>query len=602
MDRELETKVREGLARLADDAGEPSADLRRRVLREAAARRRRSLVLFPAAALATVAAVIAGALVVQRQQEDPGVHLKPAEDAPGPDSRAPAPEGWRPLAEAPIQARRDHVSVWTGTQMLIWGGTDGEQDFDDGAAYDLDANTWKGLPAAPIAGRAGATAVWTGTHLLVWGGLSSSGGGVMADGAAFDPKRDEWAKLPPSPLSGRLSSAAVWTGKEMVIWGGASQDGVLRDGAAYDPVKERWRLVDDGPSPRAAHSMVWTGTQAVVWGGRREGETSVRLTDGLSYDAANDAWTPMAEAPDPGRDNHTAVWTGKVMFVWGGTVSTADGTGEMAASNGAIYDPSSDSWTTVDGYPAARAGGSVVWTGREVLVWGGPADDGEPSGAAFHPEARGWVPMAPSPLSERTGHTAVWTGQSMLVWGGSAGETPVADGAVYHPPRGEVLDGEPGDGEHEGPATGGSDACAGEFPRGEKGVRAFVNAFYATRVRGATGVEDCITTEAKQQQPSLVRQCGVGGGRRDFVACVRLSLEDVEVLQADANSWEVTVTRGVDCRSDDPIHYDCIRSVTETLFIGPGRNLDGEQRALLVRGIDDRKGPAPAPTSTARSS
>ena len=72
----------------------------------------------------------------------------------------------------------------------------------------------------------------------------------------------------------------------------------------------------------------------------------------------------------------------------------------------------------------------MVWTGREVLVWGGsvpnPTTDpyaGYPrDGAAYDPATRTWrrMPAAPpSPPSLLTAYSAVWTGDLALFVGGS---------------------------------------------------------------------------------------------------------------------------------------------------------------------------------------
>jgi hypothetical protein len=41
---------------------------------------------------------------------------------------------------SPLRGRIGHVAVWTGSQMLVWGGTparasDPQRPFSDGAAY-----------------------------------------------------------------------------------------------------------------------------------------------------------------------------------------------------------------------------------------------------------------------------------------------------------------------------------------------------------------------------------------------------------------------------------------------------------------------------------
>ena len=66
------------------------------------------------------------------------------------------------------------------------------------------------------------------------------------------------------------------------------------------------------------------------------------------------------------RSVHTAVWTGSEMIVWGGEFSGYSNTGGR-------YNPSTDSWTatSLTNAPSARDGHTAVWTGSEMIVWGG---------------------------------------------------------------------------------------------------------------------------------------------------------------------------------------------------------------------------------------
>ena len=84
-------------------------------------------------------------------------------------------------------------------------------------------------------------------------------------------------------------------------------------------------------------------------------------------DCTDDTWTPtsLTNTPD-GRYKHTAVWTGSEMIVWGG------GRGFTGLNNGGRYNPSTDSWTatTTVNAPSARFVHTAVWTGTEMIVWG----------------------------------------------------------------------------------------------------------------------------------------------------------------------------------------------------------------------------------------
>ncbi len=129
------------------------------------------------------------------------------------------------------------------------------------------------MSTAPIAGRTGSARVWTGKEMVIWGGGSCKANPCqfdnvepLADGAAYEPVADTWRRIAPSPLSARTAVVGVWSGKEMLLWGGeVGTTQVFADGAAYDPAADSWRPL--APSPLAARrsSGVWTGKELVVW-------------------------------------------------------------------------------------------------------------------------------------------------------------------------------------------------------------------------------------------------------------------------------------------------------------------------------------------------
>ena len=92
------------------------------------------------------------------------------------------------------------------------------------------------------------------------------------------------------------------------------------------------------------------------------------LNTGGRYNPSTDSWTATSttNAPDR-RFYHTAVWTGSEMIVWGGEC------GQHHFNTGGRYDPSTDSWTATSttNAPAGRDCHTAVWTGSEMIVWGG---------------------------------------------------------------------------------------------------------------------------------------------------------------------------------------------------------------------------------------
>src|SRR5437773_2230054 len=83
----------------------------------------------------------------------------------------------------------------------------------------------------------------------------------------------------------------------------------------------------------------------------------------------DDTWTAttLTNAPTP-RVDHTAVWTGTEMIVWGGGDNNS-----QSFNTGGRYNPSTDSWTSTSttNVPAARGSHTAVWTGSEMIIWGG---------------------------------------------------------------------------------------------------------------------------------------------------------------------------------------------------------------------------------------
>ena len=112
------------------------------------------------------------------------------------------------------------------------------------------------------------------------------------------------------------------------------------------------------------------------------------------------------------------------MIVWGGW----QGSG-MYLNSGGRYNPSTDSWTatTTSNAPDARIGPSAVWTGSEMIVWGGSFFDGTfhyfNTGGKYNPITNSWTATSTTIApAAREGHTAVWSGSEMIIWGGGFDE------------------------------------------------------------------------------------------------------------------------------------------------------------------------------------
>ena len=351
-------------------------------------------------------------------------------------------KGWTPVTAmgAPV-ARTNHTAVWTGTTMIVWGGESGGTPLADGSRYTPSTNSWAATASmgAPTARRAH-TAVWTGTEMIVWGGVGA--GGFLNTGARYNPTTNTWTPMAMSPLAARARHTAVWTGTSMIVWGGwiSGTGGDANDGASYNPATNTWTMlaIMNAPTDRRWHTGTLAGTRMVEWGG--ETGSGSPQADGKRYDTVALTWANVTATSAPAsRARHTAVWTGMYLVVWGGDDGSAAGVFGAPRSDGGRYDLGGDSWAaTATSTLAARARHTAVWASTSMLVWGGGASAASPfgDGAAYDPTGAGtWTTLSTvGAPSARQAHTAVWTGTEMIVWGGSSATgTALGDGARLIP-------------------------------------------------------------------------------------------------------------------------------------------------------------------------
>ncbi len=276
-----------------------------------------------------------------------------------------------PFSDAPT-GRIGHTAIWAEDRMIIWGGTGESGHLSDGGIYIPSSKSWVNIPSPRVqifSPRKGHVAVWTGKEMLVWGGRNEFN--QMNDGAAYNPSTDKWRQLSAEhDLGLRSGHTAVWTGNEMLIWGGEGKDGKFGDGAAYNPESNEWRqLNSDGrPTSRSGHTAVWSGTEMLIFGGQAEGGTS---GNGYAYNPQEDTWRALPISGGPGyREDHTATWTGVEMVVFGGLTLGGE------ANTGYAFNPKKNKWrslTTVGG-PLKRSRHTAIWTGADLVIFGGLRD------------------------------------------------------------------------------------------------------------------------------------------------------------------------------------------------------------------------------------
>ncbi len=342
------------------------------------------------------------------------------DDGSAEDGQADETGQWTDLPPAPdgVRSRGQMVSVWTGTEALYWGGrSDSDlapEAFVGGLAFDPNADTWRQI-AAPQWGHPGASGAYLSGFVY-----------VVAKGAVtrFDPGSGDEAQL---ALDSRLLPQALATdGDEVVAFGPAAGGfgfqvvgpvpGELQVFERAGPLADA--LIDDGQSievlawDRSRYAVVmpdlsvWSlstsGSEAelvpvvarptgpdpqqVELVATDEGPMAVHLQgDGEQIDifglADDFQWNLPGEYDD--FDDVTVIGAGEwIVLLQPRSNSVAFRVNQVDVVAPVITD-------LPIGRPLGRMNPNAVWTGQELIVWGGnddPAIEQAPSlGGRFRP-------------------------------------------------------------------------------------------------------------------------------------------------------------------------------------------------------------------------
>jgi hypothetical protein len=207
-----------------------------------------------------------------------------------------------------------------------------------------DGVRWACTPDAPVEMREGVTAVWTGSEVIVYGGMNMHG--AVNDGAAYEPVQRRWRTLPPSAVPSSATPAVrAWTGDELILWGTHRRRGPGGPhGVAYSPARDTWRSLRPAPHAMNMAASAWTGTELLVVGTalNAQGE-AVATVSAMAYDPGTDDWRMLADPPDLLPQALTGVWDGDRLVVWDYGLTAA------------AYDPRTDEWVSLADLPLRSA-------------------------------------------------------------------------------------------------------------------------------------------------------------------------------------------------------------------------------------------------------
>ena len=304
----------------------------------------------------------------------------------------------------------------------------------------------KGYAHIPRTGywNTGFATYWTGQKIITWGDVVQDN--ITNAGEIYDPATNSWSSMSTTNApAARTDFVSAFTGSELLVWGGMIPSLYnaysFNDGGAYNLTTGTWSKISHthAPSSRFGALSVWTGSKLIVWGGQPN-FSNTTFVDGGVYDRLTDTWSAMslANAPSP-RHYTSAVWTGKEMIVWGG-VDLNDPFNPLAT--GARYNPTTNTWTPIStvGAPSGRSAHTAVWTGSKMIIWGGydgyaqPYPNFRSDSAEYDPTTDTWTTLSSANApSGRVANGAVWTGSRMIIWGGWDYENFYDSGYSYDP-------------------------------------------------------------------------------------------------------------------------------------------------------------------------
>jgi hypothetical protein len=302
----------------------------------------------------------------------------------------------RPIHRGPSPARRLGTVV-VAFAVAIAGVTFGIRAFRTGPAPVEPAAPWAHVGAGwtelplPPEVRGGDVWVWTGREILAWGGCVEADGDCIpkADGFAYDAVTGTWGSMPAAPAAATYAQS-IWTGREAVFLGVGDEDARL-EAIAFDPEAGTWRTVPNAPITEASGGVyVWTGSEIVAWGGGERDDPPGRA--GAAYDPTSDSWRVIAEAPI-GLNHADGVWTGREVLVVG---SWLNGRNIAATDNavGAAYDPVADAWRRLPDSDLSPQATAAAWANGRLVAY-----DYEVHWQAYDPESDAWSASASMPMA-----------------------------------------------------------------------------------------------------------------------------------------------------------------------------------------------------------
>lgn len=166
----------------------------------------------------------------------------------------------QPWLYPPLHSQIIDYATWAGDRLLVWSNTPSPALY----VYSMVTDQWSTAATPPIAtARVGSTFEWTGTQLIIWGG-SDGATTYYNDGAVYTLSTNSWTTMTTvnAPVA-RMDAGSVWTGTALMIYGGFNI-GYRNTGGIYDPVLNQWTSIPVGAVARRWPNLVLVDRKSVV--------------------------------------------------------------------------------------------------------------------------------------------------------------------------------------------------------------------------------------------------------------------------------------------------------------------------------------------------
>lgn len=308
-------------------------------------------------------------------------------------------------------------------------------------ALAVSEDTWTSKAPLPTEREGFGVAVVNGKIYII-GGYPGIGSLFSNENQMYDPGSNSWIALAPMPTARVNFGIAVYQNKIYVIGGQDTahaipgpnfidyhMEGLTGANEIYNPATDTWETKAPMPTPRNYLQANVVNGKIYLIGGQSQQRLEYPPTEHTSnltevYDPATDSWTTMTPIPTTVYGYASAVMNNKIYAMSGWSVKTP------LSDQVQIFDPKSNTWTTGTPIPIpVTLAGAGATTGamapKRIYVIGGcpaantQAQSGISANQVYDPATDTWSSGAEMPTA-RYGLALAVANDKLYVMGGGS--------------------------------------------------------------------------------------------------------------------------------------------------------------------------------------